>query len=328
MSQEFLSKLGSLRKNYAQVTGKPFAHFLCPILYLDEETELCQGHIINQAFANAPRVWTVQRKDVDGFYGSRFEADYMDIQYMGAGPQEIVADKHLSRRFNATLYSDGQPVELFASRTPIPEKFTPIEIDGSNAVFGIKMHPTDFMESAEKRWEIEVRRDIRLPALVTALKAAHLTMFHLLGYPYALSAAGQFIGRQILGEFFLQNHELSRAEVMQNAAEFFLEFSNMVRPMESPQNILGSLIDRRFFICMGSSGNPWGVIVLVKTLEHVQGVLLPGSHKPDQVATYFDFLKNDTTSIQAANCSFENDKWEISKKRDELKWPKPAALCD
>ena len=57
------SKLQHLNANHAGVIGRPFVHFLCPVLFRDEETELWKAHIVNVAFRGR-RPWTVQRKDV------------------------------------------------------------------------------------------------------------------------------------------------------------------------------------------------------------------------------------------------------------------------
>jgi hypothetical protein len=69
------------------------------------------------------------------------------------------------------------------------------------------MHPTNVLTAAGKHWEIEISRDVRIPMMVSVIKAAHLTLFEMLGYRYALSLAGYFVGRQILGEFYLQNYD-------------------------------------------------------------------------------------------------------------------------
>jgi hypothetical protein len=34
-------KLNILRSDYQTVVGKPFSHFYCPILFLDEDVDLC-----------------------------------------------------------------------------------------------------------------------------------------------------------------------------------------------------------------------------------------------------------------------------------------------
>lgn len=52
---EVTDRLEQHRADFASVTGAPFSHFFCPVLHVDEDTELCQGHIICQAF-DTPRV--------------------------------------------------------------------------------------------------------------------------------------------------------------------------------------------------------------------------------------------------------------------------------
>jgi hypothetical protein len=60
---EFAEKeLTKLSQDFTETIGRSFAHFFCPILFCDEDTELCQAHIINEAFANSTRESTVQRK--------------------------------------------------------------------------------------------------------------------------------------------------------------------------------------------------------------------------------------------------------------------------
>ena len=47
------TKLDELNTDYAQIKGQAFSHFFCPILFRDEDVELCEAHIINQAFPDA-----------------------------------------------------------------------------------------------------------------------------------------------------------------------------------------------------------------------------------------------------------------------------------
>jgi hypothetical protein len=69
--------LEALRTDYASVAGVPFQTFFCPVLFRDEDVELCRAHLVNQAFAGASRRWTIQRKDVDEFFGAFFESDFV-----------------------------------------------------------------------------------------------------------------------------------------------------------------------------------------------------------------------------------------------------------
>src|SRR5215207_8302615 len=92
------SRIEELRADYTQIEGKPFSHFYCPILFKDEDTPLCRAHIINKAFSDSVRASTVQRADVDRFYGSRFESDFIDIQmFRDTSPLEILADNKRSK---------------------------------------------------------------------------------------------------------------------------------------------------------------------------------------------------------------------------------------
>jgi len=80
MNEELKKKIENLNTDYLSVVGHPFHHFFCPILFKDEDVALCKAHVINQAFQNVSRVWTVQRQDIDNFYGSNFEADFVLLQ--------------------------------------------------------------------------------------------------------------------------------------------------------------------------------------------------------------------------------------------------------
>jgi len=87
------------------------------------------------------------------------------------------------------------------------------------------------LSTNDQDWQISVEKDLRLPALVSLLKAAHLTLFEMLRYRYVLSAVGHFMGQSILGKFFLQNEGLAKQAVIANAYGHFREFMNLVRPV-------------------------------------------------------------------------------------------------
>ena len=227
-------KLNMLRSDYQSVVGTPFSHFYCPILFRDEDVDLCRAHIINRAFPDSNRNWTVQRTDVDNFYGRIFEGDFVDIQYRGKQLAErIIGDPGLSKRLQPRIRMGGEVVEHFVAHGPVPRCFTEaVAASPSGPIrLGLKIRPDEAAAAMNKGCEIVIEKDVRLPALVSLLKAAHLTLFEMLGYRYALSAGGVFLGRDVLGEFFLQNCDLSKAEVLKDAASYFREFANMMRPV-------------------------------------------------------------------------------------------------
>jgi hypothetical protein len=146
-------------------------------------------------------------------------------------------------------------VDFFFGNHEIPRQFTPIKLDDVElpVPFGLKMPPTDAKTAQGKHWEVEISRDIRIPMLVSVIKAAHLTLFHMLGYNYVLSAGGYFVGHQILGEFFLHNYDKPKADVLKAANPFFREYVHMVRPLISDTfNFQGTVTDNALLICVSS----------------------------------------------------------------------------
>lgn len=67
MSTQVENRLKFLSADNESVTGRSFKHFFYPILYRDEDTELCRAHVINRAFKESNHSWTVQRADVDSW---------------------------------------------------------------------------------------------------------------------------------------------------------------------------------------------------------------------------------------------------------------------
>jgi hypothetical protein len=162
-----------------------------------------------------------------------------------------------------------------------------------------------------------------LAALVSLLKAAHLTLFEMLGYRYALSLGGHFLGRTILGDFFMRNRSLSKNAVLENAASHFLEFENMVRPVENPPtDIAGTLTDGFLFVCVCEAQTPWAFIVFVRTADLLHAVLVPVLDSPSAAARFMNFLRGEGGNFQANRCRFEDDKWVGGSQSETLFWPK------
>ena len=75
------AELQRLLMDYEGVTGSAWTHFYCPFLFRDEDVDVCKAHIVNKAFPASSRVWTIQRADLDNFYGAMFEAEFLDLLY-------------------------------------------------------------------------------------------------------------------------------------------------------------------------------------------------------------------------------------------------------
>ena len=269
------SELEMLRANYCQIKGHPFNHFYCPILWRDDDVPLCEGHIINQAFPNSALDWTIQRQDVDNFYGSVFEDDFLSFRYYeNRSVGNAFIDKSLSKRLKPKILFNGKTVNDFVAQDDLPEQFTRLDFehDGRVISLGLKIPPEDVIGATNENWEIVIDKDIRIAALASLIKAAHLTLFKMVGYQYALSSGGYFVGRQILGEFFYQNRGKKKSQALKNAHPFFREFSRMVRPFQvNTLDLQGTISDKLVFVCGVNNSDPWALVVFIKTSSLLSG---------------------------------------------------------
>ncbi|MBV8309910.1 MAG: hypothetical protein JO344_05860 [Planctomycetaceae bacterium] len=260
MSPELKARLEAHRQDFEQHMGRPFTHFFCPILQVDEDVRLQEGHIVNKAFDQSSRAWVVQRRDVDGFFGSLFEAEFVKLQDMQSTTMaDLFLDPKLNRQFRPSILRNDQPVPYTTWQTRLPDAFTPVTLgdDERAMTIGLRISPEELLAAAGDKWELDVSKDVRLPALASLIKTAHLSLFHLLGYRYAAFPAGRFVGYDILGRFFRNNFgtRKQRPKVLANAHAHFREFVHMIRPVGINRlNFEGSVSDRRMLVCVGASG--------------------------------------------------------------------------
>ena len=163
------TKLDELNADYAQIKGQVFSHFFCPILFRDEDVELCEAHIINQAFPDAAPDWTIQRKDVDNFYGAYFESGFIALQYNSQTHDGIFTDKKLSKLFKHQILVDDKPIDYFRAKGEVPKNFTRLELDNNGEIIqlGLKISPEDFIRAKESKWEMEISKDVRISAVIS-----------------------------------------------------------------------------------------------------------------------------------------------------------------
>ena len=341
MNRRLRQKLEKLRADHEAVTGRPFSHFFCPILFRDEEADLCEGHVVNNAFPGSSRVSTVQRQDVDSFYGAHFEAEFVNIQHRGSVTgADAITDHELTKKLKPAFLLNSKPIEYYTPKhgSKVPEDFTPIEFEHGNrsVKLVLKIKPQEVLEASDESWDIALSKDVRIHALVSLIKSAHLTLFRLLGYQYAFSAGGHFVGNDILGKFFLQNQGRPKAEVVEAAIDFFAEFVHMVRPiMSNPSSKSesvprpGTVADRTLMVCRFGHGAFWALIVFVQTGHGLHAVLVPVFDDPEGAVRFVDFLRNDNEYIESSYCKIEDNHWQVEKKTKDISWPKTnASLVD
>ena len=176
------------------------------------------------------------------------------------------------------------------------------------------------------QWSTETKKDLQLPSLVSLIKAAHLSMFSVLDYHYVLSNAGQFIGQDILGDFYQSNRHLKTKRAAQaQALPFFRHYRHMVRLMQPDSTDMeGTLTDGHIRLCTGTSGNFWAMMIFVRTAQQRHAVLLPYPGSADSLATFLEFLRNDHEQIHVVHGKYEanNGQWVIDQDRRPVRWPK------
>jgi len=325
MNENIETKLATLRAEFESVTGRPFEHFYCPILFRDERTSLIQAHIVNQAFANSSRRWTIQRKDVDNFFGSLFEADFVVLQERGKHDLiDIISDKILSRKLKPKISADGRLVEHYQPGGNVPGSHSKITIqkEGFPEVpLALKVNPSEMLNALDARWEIEIRRDLRLSSFVSLLKTAHLTLFELVGYHYALSSGGRFMGRDVLGKFFDQVRDFDRSTILKAAVTHFAEFVNLLRPiLKAPPGLKGTISDGYLYLCTGTP-MAWALMVFVRTGDQMHAVLVPVLEDADSAARFVNFLHKSPPRFEVRLSRYANGQWEAAKDTRIIEWP-------
>jgi hypothetical protein len=327
MDADIAQKLERLRSDFSEITGRPFTHFFCPVLFKDEVAPLCRAHLVNVAFADSTRRWTIQRQDVDNFFGSVAESDFVDLQDRSPGiATKALFDPRLHRKFRPRILFKGKRIDYFVAKGQLPKSFTPIlfEREGLSVRLGLKLPPSEVASSSDADWQIEVNKDVRLPAIVSVIKMAHLTLFEMFGYRYALSRGGMHIG-QILGSFFVQNVKRSRSDVLKSASSHFGPFAAMIRPVQANTlNLRGTIEDGYAQLCWlegAQPERPWAMIVFVRTGRLLHAALMPMFDDIAGVERFGRLLKCREDKFVTSLVQFKNDRWLSSADRAKLRWP-------
>ena len=321
------TKLEVLRADYAETAGAPFQYFFCPLLLEDTSTQLCRAHLTNQAFANPNRAWTVQRADVDNFFGALFESTFVSLG------RPSVIDDYLAGRSSGSsgkpeLYLRDKRVEYYLPKKVVPQVHSEVLLKGESGPIrlALKLAPSEVSETDKHDWQFVFSMDCRLAALVSLLKAAHLTLFEMLGYRYALSAGGLFLGHTILGQFFKQNRELSKAEILTNAQNYFSQYANLVRPvLLQPGTVDDTISGRLVYICEEPSR--WAMIVVLRTADTMHATLVPMLDSAEAAVRLVRFLKEKGSVLKARKCQFDGCAFQASPEVEELNWPEANFDC-
>lgn len=308
-TDELQSRLDWYRQDFEKHTGKPFQHFFCPILHIDEECdrgkpgELIRGHIIPKPLGGT--LWVPQRKDVDNFYGYIAEADFgAAVRDRQEAVADMVRDSTMARQHRPYFELDGERIRHYtpSANATIPAAHTYGKLVGVGYEVDIvlKVSPDDLFKPGqdEVNGHLIVDQDYRPVATASALKAAHLTCFRLFGYPYVLSYAGKFVS-DILGSFFRDCRSTPTADMPAALGRHFQRYYSMMYPICTLPGcdvaFQGTANDGLVTHCIGMGGRVFAVGIILRAGNDVLTVFLPG--QPEEINTYFSFLNEPPRGI-------------------------------
>jgi hypothetical protein len=172
----------------------------------------------------------------------------------------------------------------------------------------LKIAPDQVVENTASRdWELSVEKDLRLESLVSLLKAAHLTLFRMLGYNYALSAGGYFTGCNALGSFYMKNRGSNKRDLLMNAPAHFRHFRNMVRPVVShTPGLEGTVSDNQLYICETTDNHRWALVVFIRLPGSLHAVVVPILDHPEGAARFHRFLEAGDSTLLLRFCKYED----------------------
>jgi hypothetical protein len=296
LAYELVEKVSRLNQDFASLGDDSFRNFYCPILLVDDETDLCLGHVINEAIPNSSRVKVPQRADIDNFYGTVCEsgiATFLEANVLGADAHTILSNAKLRKRLPWTLKLDGQTVKCYEDRGHTNPLDPTIEFrDRSGKVFTLAVKTSKDAFGDAGTFEIVIDRDYLPEVVASLLKAAHLSQFAVLGYQHVFSAGGLMLA-EILRKFFLENKKSLRAIAVAAMKQYFPQHAGMVMPLVGYDDrvLRGTVEDRRFMACLGSSGKWYALGTFIRTGDQMHVVLTP-CDSAENVDTYFDLIRD------------------------------------
>jgi hypothetical protein len=333
-SSAVAKRLPSHQDDFTWVTGNPFSHFFCPILHQAKETELCMGHVINEACPDSFGGRVVQRKDVDGWYGRVFEADFTArVRLLTLGLEKAIQDPQLRKKMPIRLFVGDVEVDNYPDNGVEVLGQTSVEFEVAPGVLvrrKVKKSAEELEALAGDR-RIEIGTNDSAAVFVALIKSAFLTLFRALGYAYALSPGGVRLGHDMLGKFFLKYRYENNTDVKKGAAEFFGPYVHMMRAIDrfegKGKNPEGTVEDGLLNACVTPDRTTFALKVFLRTADKNYSVLAPYYDSDRGKAAFDEFLVNDCQDLTTHKCQIKDKAITIEERVTPLFWPKtPSAF--
>jgi len=200
---------------------------------------------------------------------------------------------------------------------------TPVQLTGASGEticnLTVKVSADELRSLDGGKIQLKVERDYRAPVIASLIKAAHLTLFSMLGYRYVYSASGLYLA-DILAKFF-RNHPNVREVTEDDVERYFRPLTGMVSPMitTDPSVLQGTVTDNRVLGCVASSGGLFALGVIVRASDDdAFCVFVPTDVGID---TYLSFVNEPPKSIAIKLMQYfsANDEKKAHWRRDSGK---------
>ena len=140
----------------------------------------------------------------------------------------------------------------------------------------------------------------------------------LLGFQYALSSGGLYLGREILGSFYLKTRGLPREKAIEIAKSHFKPYASVVRPVLSISTDFKRHTDGWIFLRVWKRSESMGT----GRPHTIQRADTHGycSHA-DSTATFSSFLDSSFPRIETRTGRISHDRFELSPESHMMEWP-------
>ena len=289
--------------------------FYCPILHVEEVTNLCKGHLLPQAVGGIG--WVVQRKDVDNFFGSFANAGFSHGTKLQGRDFEsalqYVIDKGLAGRANLSVHDEkGIKRRIHTTKWK----------DGRLGLLVPQAEELDFTKPVAVGFELDVRYD----TLLSCIHSLHLGLFKERGYKYVDCRPGQHNAaflRDVYKAF--STGSKGKDKNVERLAEICGPYQNMVRPVLLSDTIDRKLIEKPFqwcFVCWNESTQvPFAAIHFLKADKECAAVMsflnldesagaIVCSETPISFKTTLGHLTREKDEV-----------WALHKKTERMIWP-------
>lgn len=307
-----------LRESYAAEFGTDWKHFHCPILFREDDVELCMGHVVSQGLHSSKKT-VPQRKDVDNLFGKTVESHLIGcVKFFGLSASDALHDSEAGKFLKPGFEFQGETVESYfptvrknaakpISKGDSDSLIELVDRQGQSRFLALKVPPEELASSGDSFvLHVEYKKSFGFSAIACAMHSAHLTMFRIFGYRYINSAGGLQIQNPLLA-FFERCNGRKGIDIEGEAKGVFAEYCNVVLPLASQGELplVGTVDDNRFLTVTDTTGKMLLLGVIVNLAGQLTVVWLPSGNS-DGAAYYALMMDNRPEKISAHLTEFDD----------------------